>query len=161
MAGLTTDVAKFNTAQTNAMKQFDAGEINATEKFNAQMKNQRTEFNSKNALIVSQANAQWRQNVATLDQAAQNDSNMLLAKSQNAFTQNTVDQIWQRERDLMSMAWKSSESESDRINNIVRQQLANDGSLDVAKLQADATAAQGIGGGLFDIFKFAVTGSFA
>jgi len=161
MAGLTTDVAKFNTAQTNAMKQFDAGEINATAKFNAQMKNQRTEFNSKNALIVSQANAQWRQNVATLDQAAQNDSNMLLAKSQNAFTQNTVDQIWQRERDLMSMAWKSSESEQDRINNIVRQQLANDGSLDVAKLQADAQAAQGIGSGLFDIFKFAVTGSFA
>ena len=58
------------------------------------------------------------------------------------------------------MAWKSSESEQDRINNIVRQQLANDGSLDVAKLQADATAAQGIGSGLFDIFKFAATGTF-
>jgi len=161
MAGLTTDITKFNTAQSNAMKQFDADAINATAKFNAQLKNQRTEFNVRNALVISQANAQWRQNVATLDQAAQNDANMLLAKSQNAFTQNTVDQIWQRERDLMSMAWKSSESEQDRINNIVRQQLANDGSLDVNKLQADARAAEGIGSGLFDIFKFAVTGAFA
>ena len=158
MAGLTTDVAKFNTAQVNAAKQFDAGEINATEKFNAQMKNQRTEFNSKNALIVSQANAQWRQNIATLDQAAQNDSNMLLAKSQNAFTQSTVDQIWQRERDIMSMAWKSSESESDRIVSIITQQLANDGSLDVAKLKAQAEAGAGIGAGIFGIISALIPG---
>ena len=140
------------------MTQFNVSEANATSKFNAQVKNQRTEFNTKNALVIAQANAQWRQNIATLDQAAQNESNMQLAKTQNAFTQSTMDQIWQRERDMLSMAWKSSESEQDRINNIVTQQLANDGSLDVAKLQANAKAAQGIGSGMFSILSLAFGG---
>jgi len=158
MANLTSQTSQFNATQTNAMKQFNTSEVNATSKFNAQVKNQRTEFNTKNALIIAQANAQWRQNVATLDQAAQNESNMQLAKTQNAFTQGTMDQIWQRERDMLSMAWKSSESEQDRINNIVTQQLANDGSLDVAKLQADAKAAQGIGSGMFSILSLAFGG---
>ena len=73
---------------------------------------------------------------------------------------NVITQIPQAQQIIPAEKIVSSESEQDRINNIVRQQLANDGSLDVAKLQADAQAAQGIGSGLFDIFKFAVTGSF-
>jgi len=106
-------------SQANAMAQFNAGEENATSKFNSSMEEQRNQFNAQNGLVVAQANAQWRQNVTTLNTAAQNESNMIAAATANQMTQATMDQIWQRERDLMDYAFKASESEKDRHVNIL------------------------------------------
>ena len=64
--------------------------------------------------VIAQANTQWRQNTATIDTAAQNQANMEYAKSINALTSTSIDQIWQRERDLMSFAFTAIESASDR-----------------------------------------------
>jgi len=82
--------------------------------FNSQIQQQRDLFNAQNGLVVAQANAQWRQNIATLNQAAQNESNMNLAKTINALTSTNLDQIWQRERDIMSFAFTSQQSALDR-----------------------------------------------
>jgi len=119
MANLNSQVNQFNVSQANAMEQFNAGEENVLSKFNASMKEQRNQFNAQNGLVVAQANAQWRQNVTTLNNAAQNESNMVAAATANQMTQATMDQIWQRERDLMDFAFKASESEKDRHVNIL------------------------------------------
>lgn len=113
-ADLTTRVSQFNAEQGNAIKQFNAGETNATKKFNAQLETQRDQFNATNSLVIAQANAQWRQNVATINTAAKNTANMEAARTQNALTSQALDNIWQKERDIMSYAFTALESERDR-----------------------------------------------
>ena len=119
MANLQSQVQQFNATQLNTTAQFNAGSKNAAKQFNAQVKNQREQFNSKNALAIAQANANWRQNVATYNSQAQNQANMQKAQAANAFTQGTLDQVWQRERDLMDYAYKGSEASKDRVLDLV------------------------------------------
>jgi len=116
---LKTTVSRYNAEQINAIRQFNAGETNAAEKFNTQLKNLRDQFNASNSLVIAQANAQWRQNIATLDTAAQNEANMTAAKVANGMTQTTIDQIWQRERDIMSAALTVSEGEANRALSLL------------------------------------------
>lgn len=118
-AGLQESVSRFNADQINGISQFNAGQENAVEQFNSSLKAQRDQFNAQNSLIVAQANAQWRQNIATVNTAAQNEANMTNAKNANALTQAAMDQIWQRERDLMSFAFQASENEQERLNSLV------------------------------------------
>jgi len=119
MANLQQQVQQFNATQLNTTEQFNAGTKNAAQQFNAQVENQREQFNAQNALVIAQANAQWRQNVATYNSQAQNQANMQQAQAANAFTQGTLDQIWQRERDLMDYAYKGSEASKDRALDII------------------------------------------
>ncbi len=118
-ANLTSNVGQFNASQSNAMDQFNINTVNALRQFNAETQNQRDMFNAQNGLVVAQANAQWRQNLATLNNAAQNESNMDFAKTINALTSKNLDEIWQRERDNMSFAFTSSETAMDRALRIV------------------------------------------
>jgi hypothetical protein len=111
---LTSRVSLFNAEQSNAIKQFNAGETNATKKFNAQLETQRDQFNATNSLVIAQANAQWRQNTVTLNTAAQNTANMEAAKTKNALTSQALDQVWQKERDIMAFAFTALESEKER-----------------------------------------------
>ena len=122
-SSLASQVSQFNASQANAMSQFDASNINSIRQFNADMQNQRDLFNAQNGLIVAQANAQWRQNVATIDTAAINESASNYAKTLNAFTQTNLDAYWQRERDIMSFAFTSSENAADRMSSIMLQKM--------------------------------------
>jgi len=151
MANMQAQVQQFNASQMNAMEQFAVTEENAMSKFNVDMMNQRDKFNATNQLVVSQANAQWRQNVATLNTNNQNLANQEAAKISNAFTASTMDQIWQRERDLMSMAWKSSESSADRANNILLTQMTVDAQKEALALQAKAEKSSAFGSFLASI----------
>tara|TARA_R110000765_G_scaffold357596_1_gene447674 strand:- start:1217 stop:3463 length:2247 start_codon:yes stop_codon:yes gene_type:complete len=134
MASLKSQVDQFNTTQTNAMSQFNAGEKNALSKFNSEMQNQRDQFNATNTLVVAQANAQWRQNIATLNTSAKNEANMADAKFQNGFTENAINQIWQRERDMMAYSFTASESLKERNLKI----LIADKNLESVRKQLDA-----------------------
>ena len=128
-ANLASQVSQFNASQSNAMAQYDAGSINSIRQFNAQMQQQRDTFNAQNGLVVAQANAQWRQNIATLNTAAQNEANMDYAKTINALTSKNLDEIWQRERDIMSFAFTADQSAMDRSLQII----LGDKELEVAR----------------------------
>ena len=119
MATLKNQISQFNTGQTNAMEQFNVGEENAVEKFNSELKNNREQFNSGQALAIAQANAVWRQNISTIDTAAQNDANRTDAAEKNGLTAKSIDDIWQRERDVMSWAVASAESAQERAMNLL------------------------------------------
>ena len=126
MADLKSTTDRFNVTQANAIKQFNVSEENAIATFNKEQSDSRDEFNTKNALVVAQSNAAWRQSVATADTAAQNEANMQLAKTENAFTASTLDQVWQRERDLLSYAWQADNNSLDRINSVILEDMRLD-----------------------------------
>jgi hypothetical protein len=117
--GLVSQVSQFNTSQINAMRQFNAGQENAMGQFSADLEQRRDLFNAQNALIIEQANAQWRQNVTTLNTAAQNDSNMEFNKTLNALSSAALAQVWQRERDMMNFAFTAEQSGLDRQLSII------------------------------------------
>ena len=141
--------SQFNAAQSNALEQFNVGEVNSIAKFNEEQNNAREEFNTKNALIIAQANAQWRQATTTTNTAAQNEANMQDAKTMNAFTASTLDQVWQRERDLLSYTWQANESSLKRINDVIIQNILatssanNTAATNAANVQSAAVAAEG------------------
>ena len=147
-ANLSASVNQFNAAQINAMKQFNADEVNALLEFNAGIQNQREMFNAQNYLVVAQANAQWRQNLATINTAAANESNMDYAQTVNGLTVKTLDEIWQRERDLMDYSFTQSENAADRALSI----LLGDKQLSAVQQQLDSQEDQALGTLLTKVF---------
>lgn len=150
-ADLSANVNKFNTEQKNVIAQFNAGEENAGAKFDAQLESARQQFNASNELVIEQANTKWRQDIVTLDTSAQNDANAAAATIAASITSSVLDQIWQRERDMMDYAVTSSENESDRTNAIILQKLAGEYNLDAAELRAELEADSRIGSALWDL----------
>ena len=152
-SNLEASASQFNANQINAIRQFNAGETNAIEQFNAQVINQREQFNAQNSLVISQANAQWRQTIATASTQAQNMANMEYTKNVNAITGASLDQIWQRERDLMDYAFTASESSMDRANALVIQRLAISGEAAAAQIISDQRESEAKGNLAGEIFK--------
>ena len=135
MASLDSQTKQFNATQQNAMTQFNVNEENAIAMFNKEQSNARDVFNADNALIIAQANAKWRQGVVTTNTAAQNEANMQNAKAANGFTAKALDEIWQKERDILGFAWKSAESAMDRKASILVSQIQAKGTVDAATVQ--------------------------
>ena len=130
-ANLATQTSQFNAAQTNAMDQFNLNAVNGLREFNANIQQQRDMFNAQNGLVIAQANAKWRQDLTTMNNATQNESNMDFAQTINALTGKNIDAIWQRERDLMDQAYKVNESKLDRVVSV----LIADKTLEGVKLK--------------------------
>tara|TARA_R110000751_G_scaffold107339_1_gene203502 strand:+ start:913 stop:5379 length:4467 start_codon:yes stop_codon:yes gene_type:complete len=124
---LTTQVDQFNLAQENAMEQFNAGEENSMTKFQAELDNQRDIFNAQNQLVIAQANAVWRQSIATINNAADNEAAMREAMAANNLTANGIAELWQQERDLMEYVWKTADNAMERETRLALQNIASDG----------------------------------
>ena len=138
-ANLTSQTAQFNASQQNAMDQFNVNSVNALREFNSNIQQQRDMFNAQNGLVIAQSNAQWRQNLDTLNTAALNESNRTFAQTINGLTAGNLEQIWQRERDIMSFAFSSSESAKDRALSILL------GDMEVAALDKKIAAGESAG----------------
>ena len=152
-SNLKASVNQFNAAQLNAMQQFNADEVNTLLEFNAELQDVRERFNAQNYLVVAQANAQWRQNIATINSSAANESNMAYAQNVNGLTMRALDEIWMRERDILSMAFQISENNAQRSNAVVLEKLQIEGVKEAAKLEADIKAAANSGNFLKEVFK--------
>jgi hypothetical protein len=118
-SNLTGQTAQFNASQQNAMDQFNINSVNALREFNSNIQQQRDMFNAQNGLVIAQSNAQWRQNLDTLNTSELNESNRNFAATMNGLTAGNLEQIWQRERDIMSFAFSSAESTKDRAVQIL------------------------------------------
>jgi len=135
------------------MQQFNADEVNTLLEFNAELQDVRERFNAQNYLAVAQANAQWRQNIATINSAAANESNMAYTQQVNGLTMRALDEIWMRERDILSMAFQISENNAQRANAVVLEKLAAEGVKEAAALEAEIEAAANSGNFLKEVFK--------
>jgi len=153
-ANLRTQVQQFNSAQSNAMNQFNAKEDNALEIFQEQINNQRDQFNAQNQLVIAQANAQWRQQLATINNAALNEANRQNALQANNLTQKGLDELWQKERDLMAYAFASAESAAGRRQELIIADMKADVSGDNAFGTALGGFASAVVGGIFNNPKY-------
>lgn len=138
-AGLSSQTSQFNASQQNAMKQFNVSEVNAMTKFNEEQEQQVRLFNAENTIAIAQANAKWRQEIATTEFASQHEANMQNALSATSLSAEALGQIWQRENDLMDYAFRASESEKDRLASIAMAKLTHEQE---AKYQSDVAKGQ-------------------
>ncbi len=145
-ANLSQQASQYNASQTNAQNQFNAGQINTAERFNAELNNQRDQFNANNQLVIAQNNAQWRRQVATADTAAVNRANELNATAVLDISKQAYDNLWQMYGDTMEFAWKSAESQLDRMTKLAVAQLDADTQALIASKQAASGAGQALGG---------------
>ena len=152
-ANLRNSVGQFNASQANAMEQYNVGQVNALEQFKQQVKNQRDQFNAQNSLVIAQANAQWRQQLSTINNAALNDANRQNALQANGLTQKGLDEIWQKERDLMAYAFATAESAAERRNKLLIQELDTEGASDSSFSSALGTLGGAIINGVFGLMK--------
>lgn len=156
-ANLSSQVSQFNAAQANGQAQFNAGQANTVERFNAEMNNQRDQFNAQNQLIIAQSNAQWRREIATADTAAVNRANELNANAILDISKTAYDNLWSYYSDTMEWAWKSAESELDRIANVAIAEIDAKSATASAKLQSSGQAKSGIGNMIGQLGAAAIT----
>ena len=135
MSTLKSNTDQYNATQKNSMEQLNVKEENALAKFNEEQTNQRDEFIAENAVIIAQANAAWKQKVVTENTAADNEANSNAAAEANDFTMDQIDAIWQKDRDLMSFAWKSADNDAQRKTMILQQHMQGMTSIEVAELK--------------------------
>ena len=143
MSNLANQISQFNATQSNAQAQFNAGEANTVARFNAEVSNQRDQFNATNQLAIAQNNAVWRREIATADTVALNRANELNAKAVLDVSNQQYDNLWQFYSDTMEWAWKSAESELDRINAMAVAEVSKEAqeySANATKAAAGKTA---------------------
>jgi len=145
MSTLANQVSQFNATQANAQNQFNAGELNTLSRFNAEVANQRDQFNATNQLAIAQNNAVWRREIATADTAAINRANELNAKAVLDVSNNQYDNLWQFYADTMEWAWKSSESEFDRIRDMTVANISADAQREAAERSASSSRGSAVG----------------
>jgi hypothetical protein len=135
---LAAQIDQFNTAQANAVAQFNAQEANAIAKFNAEVKNARDVFEAQNALVIAQANAEWRQKITTLETQQQHEANMQAAAAATAASQAALEATWQRERDLMQYAFTAAENSEARATEILIAKMDNESAAEIASAKQKA-----------------------
>ena len=144
-ANLASQVSQFNASQQNAQSQFNAGQTNTVNRFNAELNNQRDQFNATNQLVIAQSNAQWRRQIATADTAAINRANELNANAVLDISKSAYDNLWNYYADTMEWAWKSANSELDRMNNLAIAQLSADATAAAQKAASSSAAGSALG----------------
>ena len=153
MANLANNVSQFNATQSNAQAQFNAGEENTIERFNAEVRNQRDQFNANNQLAIAQSNAVWRREIATADTAAINRANELNAKAVLDVSNTAYNNMWSFYSDTVEWAWKSAESELDRINAIAIAEISKEAQAYAANATKSAAGKKALGGIIGSIFS--------
>ena len=145
MSNLANQVSQFNSTQTNAQEQFNSGETNAMAKFNNEVLNQRDQFNAQNQIAIAQNNAVWRREIATADTAAINRANELNAKAVLDVSNTQYNNLWSFYSDTLEWAWKSAESEQDRISAIAIAEISQESQKYLANATKSAAGKSALG----------------
>tara|TARA_B110000037_G_scaffold222956_1_gene300865 strand:+ start:5152 stop:7089 length:1938 start_codon:yes stop_codon:yes gene_type:complete len=160
MSNLANQISQFNSTQTNAQSQFNAGEANTLSRFNAEVANQRDQFNATNQLAIAQNNAVWRREIATADTAAINRANELNAKAVLDVSNEQYNNLWSYYADTMEWAWKSAESEQNRLVEVAVANLNAEASAKLAAAQSNSSSTSAIGNIIGQLGSSYITGMF-
>ena len=142
---LGSQVSQFNATQANAQAQYNAGQTNTVNRFNAELNNQRDQYNAQNQMVIAQANAQWRRQIATADTAAVNRANELNANAILDISKTAYNNLWNYYGDTMEWAWKSAESELERMNNLALAELSADTQNTASAAQRSSASGNALG----------------
>lgn len=137
-AGLVTQVSQFNAAQTNAINQFNTEQANVLARFNTEQQNLREQFNAQQRLIIDQANAQWEREIATVNTAATNASNLQAAQIASNMTITEYNNEVQLYRDAVNQAWQSGENDAQRAATLAGAEISSNAAITAATISASA-----------------------
>ena len=115
---LAVEVGRINMDQHNAMERFNAGEENVMAQKNQADKLAREEFNAENYRLIEQANAKFKQQVATDEAAAINEAYSAEAAAANDLSKTAYNNIIMEEKDMMYYAFTGEQSQLDRNTKI-------------------------------------------
>jgi hypothetical protein len=169
-ANLALTASTFNAAEKNKVAITNQSAADAMLKFNAQEKNDRAEFNANLSTQISMANAKVLADISMSNTREQNAIAQVNAKNATDMSATVFTQKTQTYRDQMELAYKRSDDNADRANEIIKQVIVSNASIYSANQTADAAfygaignaltkMATGSGGvtGLIDDFKKAWT----
>lgn len=115
---LAVEVGRINMDQHNAMERFNAGEENVMAQKNQADKLAREQFNAENYRLIEEANAKFKQQVATDEAAAINAAYEVEAKAANDLSKTAYNNIIMEEKDMMYYAFTGEQSQLDRNTKI-------------------------------------------
>ena len=157
---LGSQVSQFNATQANAQAQYNAGQTNTVNRFNAELNNQRDQYNAQNQMVIAQANAQWRRQIATADTAAVNRANELNANAILDISKTAYNNLWNYYGDTMEWAWKSAESELERMNNLALAELSADTQNTASAAQRSSASGSALGSLVATLGSAYITSTF-
>ena len=129
-------------------------------KFVAEVQNQREQFNAQNRLVIDQNNAQWRREIATADTVAINRANELNASALLNMSDAAYKNLWQYYSDSMEWAWKSAESQLNRINDLAVVEIDAKSRERIADEQSKSAAGEAVGGLIGTLGSAYITSKF-
>jgi hypothetical protein len=93
--------------------------------------------------VIAQSNAQWRQNIATIEAANIQQTNMQNAMAATTMTKASLDTLWQRERDLMQYAFTAAENSEARATEILLAKMDDESTtaLEMSKQKSENVTA--------------------
>ena len=133
---------------------------NTINRFNEEVMNNREQFNATNQLVISQANAQWRRQIATADTAAVNQANQINAAAVLGVSEQAYENLWQYFADTMEFAWTSADNDADRLNKLAVAQFNAGAAMDLASLKEEYNNSAAVGGFLMDMFEIGLSTGF-
>lgn len=139
---LNASIQMYNAGQTNQMSQFNVGQTNAMEQFNKQLEVSREQFYRNMQYNIDQSNANWRRQVTLQNNANQFEAAATDVKNMVGLSVEQLNRLWDRSDSLLDYAWKSTESELDRKQQLAAIQLQGQ----FAQSAADAEGAGSIWG---------------
>ena len=149
---LTSQISQFNITQKNALERFNTEQANAMESFNVQQKNAQEQFNASNGLVISQANAEWKRNIATANTQIENQVNQFNATQAMALTMREYEGLWQEYRDKMAFAFETADNEADRYVNLALATMGAEADIEKARLTLKAGNAEAAAGFVETVF---------
>jgi len=147
-ANLALTAATFNASEKNKVAVSNQTAADAMLKFNAQEKNDRAEFNANMATQVSMANAKILADISTANTREQNAIAQVNAKNATDMSAAVYTQKSQTYRDQLELAYKTSDDNADRANEIVKATITSNASIYTANKNADAAFYKAIGDAL-------------
>lgn len=147
-ANLALTASTFNAQEKNKVAMSNQSAADAMLKFNAQEKNDRAEFNANMATQVSMANAKILADISTANTRELNAIAQVNAKNATDMTAAMYTQKSQTYRDQLELAYKTSDDNADRANEIVKATITSNSTIYTANKNADAAFYKAIGDAL-------------
>ena len=144
---LNTQIQQYNATQYNNSKQFDANQANAMARFNSDLENNREQFYRTMQYNIDLANANWRQEITTTNnanafKAAAIDVGNLLDIQTEAMSQ-----LWDRSDSLLDFLYKTELTQMEYEQRLIELKLSGSIKEDIADSEAwGALAGAAIGG---------------
>jgi hypothetical protein len=110
---LGTQIEQFNATLLSDIKKFNAGEVNDATEFSLSLENNRQQFYSNMQYAVDEANARWRQTVATTNTQMSYDAAAADIKNILDISQEGLNRTWDRTDAALDYLFKGTVSEEE------------------------------------------------